>query len=323
LTNEWPLPAAADDRCTYESPEAIAFFALSLARRTIVTLDVAVRKAFSSQATLKGRREHCSLDPERLASLGLVQGCQIRVRRSAEQLALYTISETRQEAADTVVRMVLEARERLGTPDEFEAVVDTQVPHPTLSDEDAPASSEFVERLDDDRRQHRLVVLAPHGGMIERHTDDQAERVMSRLGAGLATAWRCKGFQTGGGAFARWHITSTDISEASFPLLQTISQRRFARAVAFHGFSEADVLVGGGAPLAFKVKIAEALTGALTGSCIQVRIADPSEQYDGDNPRNIVNRLTACGTNGVQIEQSIEARERFWEPIADAVASVY
>jgi phage replication-related protein YjqB (UPF0714/DUF867 family) len=288
-----------------------------------VEVDVTVRRAFSSQATLRGRGEHCSLDPERLASLGLVPGSQIRVRRSAEHLALYTISETRQEVVDTVVRMALAARERLGTPDEFEAVVDTEVPHPTLSDEEARAYSEFVERLDDGGHQRSLAVLAPHGGMIERHTDDQAERVMSRLGAGFVSAWRCKGFQSGGGAFSRWHITSTDISEASFPLLQTICQRRFAHAVAFHGFSEADVLVGGGAPLAFKGKIAEALAGVLTGSSIQVRIAEPSEQYDGDNPRNIVNRLTACGTNGVQIEQSIEARERFWEVIADAVASVY
>jgi hypothetical protein len=58
-----------------------------------------------------------------------------------------------------------------------------------------------------------------------------------------------------------------------FPLLQTIHQRRFAHAVAFHGFSEAGVLVGGGAPLAFKEKIARALARALAGSPIQVRIA--------------------------------------------------
>jgi phage replication-related protein YjqB (UPF0714/DUF867 family) len=288
-----------------------------------LTLNIAVRKALSSQASLIGRSEHCSLDPERLAWLQLVPGSQIRVRRSAEELALYTISEARQEPDDTVVRMALAARERLGTPDEFEAVLDTQVPHPTLSDEEASACSEFVERLDDDGRQHTLVVIAPHGGMIERHTDDQAERVMSLLGADLASAWRCKGFQTGGGAFARWHITSTDISETSFPLLQTIRQRRFARAVAFHGFSDPGVLVGGGAPLLFKEKIAKELARALAGSQIRVRIADPSEQYDGDSPLNIVNRLTACGTNGVQIEQSIEAREGYWETIAEAVASVY
>ena len=54
-----------------------------------------------------------------------------------------------------------------------------------------------------------------------------------------------------------------------------------------------------------------------------MRVADASEHYDGDNARNIVNRLTAGGANGVQIEQSLEARDGFWKAIADAVASVY
>ena len=54
-----------------------------------------------------------------------------------------------------------------------------------------------------------------------------------------------------------------------------------------------------------------------------MRIATASENYDGDSPDNIVNRLTAGGTHGVQIEQSIEAREGFWKAIAHAVADVY
>ena len=98
---------------------------------------------------------------------------------------------------------------------------------------------------------------------IEPHTDEQAERVATVLGDDCVTVWRCKGFKTGGGAFDRWHITSTDIHDASFPLLKTIVRRGFAHAVAFHGFSEADVLVGGAAPLALKQEIAAALEQAL------------------------------------------------------------
>src|SRR5215213_4455423 len=41
-----------------------------------------------------------------------------------------------------------------------------------------------------------------------------------------------KGFKKGGGAFARWHITSTDISEESFPKLKTIIGRHFKYASA-------------------------------------------------------------------------------------------
>ena len=62
-----------------------------------------------------------------------------------------------------------------------------------------------------------LVVLAPHGGDIEPHTDDQAELVAAATGC---SSWRCKGWRPGGGAHERWHITSTDIDPGSFPLLE-------------------------------------------------------------------------------------------------------
>jgi len=54
-----------------------------------------------------------------------------------------------------------------------------------------------------------------------------------------------------------------------------------------------------------------------------VRIASPDEGYDGDSPQNIINRLTAGGANGIQIEQSLGARTSHWQNIADAVAEVY
>jgi phage replication-related protein YjqB (UPF0714/DUF867 family) len=302
----------------------VPIFDLQIRRhQTILKFGGSVKKAFSSQSTLIDRGEHCSLDPERLESIGLVPGSQIRVKRADDQFALYTVSETRHEATDTIVRMALQGRQRLGTADEFEATIDTQVPHPTFSDVEAVENSEFVERLDDHSAHQQLIAIAPHGGAIERHTDEQAERVAALLGCDRASVWRCRGFKLGGGAFERWHITSTDINETSFPLLKTIGCRHFAHAVAFHGFSEADVLIGGGAPLALKEEIGAAVERALAGSGIRVRIATESEHYDGDSADNIVNRLTAGGANGVQIEQSIEAREGFWKAIAHAVADVY
>lgn len=288
-----------------------------------IQFEGAVRKAFNAQTTLRRQREHCSLDPERLGLARLVVGSQVRVRRSAQDVALYTVSETRQENIDTTIRMALVARQRLETDDEFSATVDTQVPHPTLSDEEAQEQSEFVERLADDGRQRGLVCLAPHGGAIERHTDEQAERVARRLGTDRSSVWLCKGFRTNGGALRAWHVTASAIHETSFPLLNAIIARGFAHAVAFHGFSQRDVLVGGRAPAALKRKIAAAVQGALAGSGIQVRIANRSDRFDGDDPRNIVNRITAGGANGVQIEQSLAAREQHGGEIADAVASVY
>jgi hypothetical protein len=88
-----------------------------------------VRRSLTSQETLENRAEHCSLDPDRLASIGVVPGSQIRVRRNATQVALYTVSETRQEQRDMTVRMAQVGRARLETADEFEATIDTPVAH--------------------------------------------------------------------------------------------------------------------------------------------------------------------------------------------------
>jgi phage replication-related protein YjqB (UPF0714/DUF867 family) len=282
-----------------------------------------VRKAFNSQATLQNQREHCSVDPQRLASLGVPLGSQIRIKRQADQLALFTISETRNETAENTVRMIQVARERLGIPDEFDAVIDTRVPHPTFTDDEAREHSEFVERLDDDGGQQQLVVLAPHGGAIERRTDDQAELVRACLGDDLASAWRCKGFRLGGGALRSWHIRSIDLSNHSFPLLKSIACRGFAHAVAFHGMSKPGVIVGGAAPEALKRRVVEEIRCALASSTIEVRLATASDELDGDDPANIVNRLTNGGHNGVQLEQSEEARDGFWREIAHAVVCVY
>ena len=54
-----------------------------------------------------------------------------------------------------------------------------------------------------------------------------------------------------------------------------------------------------------------------------MRIAGPEDNFGGDDERNVVNRLTAEGGSGIQIEQSPAARSRRWEKIADAVAAVY
>ena len=289
----------------------------------MATFAASIKKALSSQSTLIDRREHCSLDPERLISMGAVPGGQLRVKRNAQEYALFTASETRAESDDRTVRMALAARERLGTTEEFDAVVDTRVPHPTLTDAEAEEQSEFVERLDDNGSQNHLAVLAPHGGAIEENTDLQAERLAALLGADQASAWRCRGFKRGGGAFERWHITATEIHESSFPLLNKIRGRGFAHAVAFHGFSEQEVLIGGGAPFLLKRVISFALEDALAGSGIPVRIATGTDGLDGDSPNNIVNRITRCGTHGIQIEQSLRARTERWAEIAEAVASVY
>jgi len=287
------------------------------------TFDASIARARPSQDDLRKRREHCSADPGRLAAIGCAVGHQVRITRGADRSGLYTVREARQENPDGIVRMGAAGRRRLGTSGEFAAVVDSRVPHPTISEERAEAEGEFIERLRDDGRQRRLIAIAPHGGEIETRTDRQAERVRSRLGSGVASAWRCKGWDRDGGAFLRWHITSTDIDEASFPRLRSVISRGFAHAVAFHGFDDPEILIGGTARPELKEEVRCALERATAGSGIEVRVARPEEGFGGDGPGNVLNRLSAGGVNGLQIEQCLQARLDHWRAIANAVAEVY
>jgi phage replication-related protein YjqB (UPF0714/DUF867 family) len=287
------------------------------------TYSASIEKELPAQSDLAKRRERCSADPERLGTIGCAAGHQVRVVRSATQYALYTVSEVLQETPDTIVRMGKDGRQRLGIAAAVAGTIDSQITHPTYTDAQAQANSEFVERLDDNGTHSGLIVIAPHGGAIEASTDTQAERVAAQLAAKGVSCWRCTGWKSGGGAFDRWHITSTDISPVSFRLLGTVISRGFTYAVAFHGWSGADILIGGAAPDALKQEIKTAIDAAVAGSGIAVRVAAAGEDFEGGSPKNIVNRLTAGGGNGVQIEQSSAARSGYGQAIADAVAATF
>jgi phage replication-related protein YjqB (UPF0714/DUF867 family) len=253
----------------------------------MATYDVSVKKALTiSQQDLIDHKEHCSADPVKLATVGRECGHQVRSKRNDSEYGLYTVSQVRQESPDNIVRMGSTGRKRLGTSEEFVGSLDSQVPHPTFNDADAETNNEFIERLEDNGTHTRLAVIAPHGGDIEPHTDQQAERVASRLAAKAISLWRCKGFK-GEDAFARWHITSTDIHEASFPLLNSVISRGFSYAVAFHGFDDPeipfDILIGGAAPVYLKQDIETAIKGAIAGSDLTVHIASPDEKFGGDS----------------------------------------
>jgi phage replication-related protein YjqB (UPF0714/DUF867 family) len=219
--------------------------------------------------------------------------------------------------------MGIAGRRRLKLAGEFEGVLDTKVVDADLDDEKARDAGELVERLADNGFQTHLIAIAPHGGGIEHDTDGQAERVAEGLGQELASAWRGKGWGPNGGpgAFDRWHITSTDLNPVSFPLLSSVMSRRFTHAVAFHGFDdEPGVLIGGTAPADVKDALRQAIEDVLPAG-LDVRVARPDELYGGDDPDNIVNRLSPCG--GIQIEQGSDPREFHGLDIADVVADFF
>jgi phage replication-related protein YjqB (UPF0714/DUF867 family) len=287
----------------------------------VESAEVEVIRALTQQAVVIEDRQRCSL-PAALGSLAGI-GRQVRITRPGFGTALYTVDQLRNDDDPDLVRMNINARQRLGTSDPFAGVVSSKVVATGLSDAQAQAQSELVERLVDDGDNTGLIVLAPHGGAIEIMTDKQAEHLTATLASYGASSWICKGWREGGGAFEAWHIRSGDLHPDSFPALATVADRGFAYAVSFHGMESiaGGVVVGGGAPFELKQLIAAAIDAVLPKSTV-VSVALPTDVYDGDSPNNLVNWLTASGKGGLQIEQDRESRVEHGLAIADAIAEV-
>jgi phage replication-related protein YjqB (UPF0714/DUF867 family) len=278
------------------------------------------------QDTLKNEAERCSADPGMLQAIGRAVGHQVRITRPDNPgfVALYTVAQANPPADSgrgDVVRTGLVGRDRLGTPVEMNAVVQAAV----VDEVPPPRGVRFFEVAEDEGMQTHFIAIAPHGGDIEKHTDDEAEQLASELVSNgcPATTWICKGFGDElKGASDRWHITSTDLHPASFPLLRRIATRKFCHGVAFHGFSkrpdDADVYIGGGASGTLKRAINSALHVA--DLPLQIRIATECDdpKFQGRSADNLINRLAA---QGIHIEQSLEAR-KFREQIARAIGAV-
>ena len=149
-------------------------------------------------------------------------------------------------------------------------------------------------------------------------------------------AWIARGFNPAG-AHKCWHITSSEISEHSFPKLgsffaSTTARGPYAHAVAFHGHNDSEaIVVGGGLPrndehTALKTELSSKIRIALEAvvdppPVVEVGLFGP---LAGAQRKNIVNRVTVRG-NGIQIEQpaAVRADETQREAIAGAVAEFY
>ena len=302
-------------------------------RRSAMSSDYKARilkVALPEQDALKNEAERCSADPETLRSIGRDVGHQVRITRSDDPgfVAIYTVAQPNPRAdledpgRANVVRTGLAGRQRLGKDAEMDAVVSAAVV------DAAPSTSgvRFFELEQDDRTQRYMIAIAPHGGDIEERSDGEAVTLRNELVSSgyRASSWICKGFgNLIQGASDRWHITSTDLNPASFPLLARMATRRFCYGVAFHGFSkkpaEADLYIGGGASGPLKDAIKRALDDAHLPLQIRIATDEDSAKFQAASEDNLINRLAS---QGIQIEQSANARS-FADQIAKAIATVY
>ena len=142
----------------------------------MATTTTSVKKAFDTQDDLKSRREHCAVAARTLASLDRVRGQQVRVHHDAEY-ALYTVSELLHET--TSVRRAhgaARAPAASGRTGSSPASSTRRSPIPTSATR-TPAPPASSSSGSDDGSHPRLIAIAPHGGDIEPHTDEQAEPV--------------------------------------------------------------------------------------------------------------------------------------------------
>lgn len=260
------------------------------------------------------REDYCTIERGLSSRIGVAAGEQVRVavdRPSTDvqyREKLFTVVDVTDAAAETV-GVEEPALSEIGASDGADGSVLARAPHHTFdARERANASDEYVEQvLNRDRSVAAgTAVLAPHGGFVEYNTGRQARHAAQSYDL---VGWACYGFNEGGGAYDRWHVTSTELDPASFPALGTIADVGFDRALAFHGTSSGAVLVGGLAEDA-RDRVASKLRSAFTsaGSDVPVTVTTEGEQAAQDSD-NLVNWITADGSSGVQIEQPFRIRE--------------
>lgn len=277
-------------------------------------------------------QEHCAVDEASLEVLSSAVGLQVLVRRSAKRLALYTIAEP-VESRTRAAHVGLVGLTRLDEPaSSTRATLETDF---TGGDRLSPVR--LTEQLLG-KEATGLAILAPHGGLIEVGTDDQARRVFDLLARARKPirAWIARGFNPAG-AHRCWHITAPEISQRSFPKLGALfgrgaSRGPFAHAVAFHGQNDsAAIVVGGGLPRDPVHSALKTLLQSMIREALEAVTDDPppvvvrrSGPLAGAERANLVNRITVRG-NGIQLEQPLGVRtvrvQR--DAIASAVAAFY
>jgi hypothetical protein len=150
-------------------------------------------------------REHCLANLSQINMIGRDRCEQVRIERptaTGTVRALYTVIDVHDKEPDVVFVDKnpddLWNRLEVSSADHFPGKVNAQVTAVGLTDAEAEASSEFIENLADNGYNHGLIVIAPHGGNIEKYTDEQAEHVGQKLSSEYVSEWICKGFKKGG-----------------------------------------------------------------------------------------------------------------------------
>lgn len=282
-----------------------------------------VRKARVTESILIDFDEHIGIPADLQPRLAVRDGMQVRVTRSGLGPEWGPIALTVRTITGTDIRMGYNTRAKIGGGSDFEVTLSDLVVRNDLARGVAEGAAELVERLE--LAGSFLIAMAPHGGDNEAGTDLQAKHIAEKLEARGTSYWATLGFDVvpyprPKNAHERWHITSADMSDESFPYLKMAMSQRYKYAVAFHGHAEAFILVGGRAPDSLRSQIVARLRSLLPN--VEVRLADRTTTNGGMATANMVNRATLDGAGSIQLECPREVRLQQWQTVADAVADV-
>jgi Poly-gamma-glutamate hydrolase len=171
-------------------------------------------------------KEHCMANRVQVEKIGRHRDEQVRIEFPTAKgtiSAIFTVSVFHNDDADLVLlgrKIKTQLQNCQLSNKACRGEVISQIMIEDLDDdEEAEKRGELIEHLNHDGQNHKLVVIAPHGGEIEKWTDNEVEYVGNHFSSERVSLWVCKGFSSkdDDDAFERWHITATDISEKSFP----------------------------------------------------------------------------------------------------------
>lgn len=241
-------------------------------------------------------KEHVLLPKAWLKASKLEEGDQFWLYVSGEEDGFLFTAKEGKEAASIVLGQKSKARRKglppWGTEARIEPISSSRGAYV-----DVPELKESLQGSS--KKKGPILLLAPHGGSIEKGTGEIAQRLYDHPFLNQrAMLWKVEG-KAPRNNYHRFHITSTDLSESSFFGLKAIDQHKgsFELALSFHGHRGSEILIGGGGDLKMKKVFHHHLQTQFSEH--KVVIQKRGERLSGFSKRNIVNRYSP---QGIQFE---------------------
>ncbi len=263
-------------------------------------------------------KDRCRLSRHLADELDLSAGSHVRVDEGRYS-TYYRVQEIDDAPAAPIV-VHEDHLDRFGIDGETTVELSTTIPQESRTE--ARKGGGLAETLLDDGSQDRILLTAPHGGAVERGTDEMAERtyeLLERAGVS-ASLWMLHGHNLPGDsdvtAHRRWHVGKLADGIDGYPGLQRIADREFDLVVGFHRSGYDQIEVGGRIGAATRERVAERLRER-TGRDVWTDL--DRLRLPGTHPRISTNYLSKDGERGLHLECTPGTCDRYAEQAAQAV----